>query len=103
MKNNKKIIIVDILIFFLNDLLGWGVVIMFDSTGFDCKFQNLSLHRVLLIIGIAHIIISILFSVFFYKKERTKYAIKIGDGLFIYNLIMSVLPYAYLAFASLIS
>lgn len=79
-KHNKITSFLDILIYVLNDLLGWFIIITFDSTGFDCKFQNLTLHWLILAIGIIHIIISILGSVFFYKKDRTKYHIQIGKN-----------------------
>lgn len=101
--NNKKIIIADILIYLLNDVLGWFVIILFDLTGYDGKFQNnLSVHWLMLVIGFVHIFISILCSILFYKKDRTKYHIQIGKKLFIYNIVMSVFPYLYLALVNIL-
>lgn len=98
MKNSKAITIIDIFAYLMNDLLGWFIIILFDSTGYDCKFQNLKLHWAILVIGLIHIILSIICNVFFFKKERTKHRIQIGNKLFIYNVIMTVFPYLYLAF-----
>lgn len=98
MKHNKITYFLDILIYLLNDLLGWCIIIMFDSTGFDSKFQNLTIHWLIGVIGIIHIIISTLCSVFFYEKDRTKHHIQIGRKLFAFNLIMTLLPYLYLVF-----
>ena len=82
----------DIIIYLINDLLGWFIIIWFDSTGYDGKFQDLSLHRVILAIGLIHIVLSLLCNLFLFKKK------KIGNKLFIYNVIMTILPYLYLAF-----
>lgn len=98
MKNSKVITIIDILAYLMNDLLGWFIIIWFDSTGYDSKFQNLKLHWAIFVIGLIHIILSIICNVFFFKKERTKHHIQIGNKLFIYNVIMTILPYLYLAF-----
>ncbi|SEK89201.1 hypothetical protein [Ruminococcus albus] len=92
MKNNKTITIMDIIVYLMNDLLGWFIIIWFDSTGNDGKFQDLSLHRVILAIGLIHIVLSLLCNVFLFKKK------KIGNKLFIYNVVMTILPYLYLAF-----
>ncbi len=100
--NDKKIIIADILIYLSNDVLGWFIIILFDLTGYDCKFQDLSFHRLMIVIGFVHIIISILCSMFFYKKGRTKYHIQIGNKLFTYNIVMSLLPYLYLALVNIL-
>lgn len=93
---SKKIIISDIIIYLLNDIAGWFIILMFEMSGYDAKFQNLSFHRLMLVIGFIHIVISILCSMFFYKKERTKYHIRIGNKLLIYNIIMTLFPYLYL-------
>ena len=103
MKNSKVITTIDILLFLMNDLLGWFIIIWFDLTGYDSKFRNLNLHWTILIIGLIHIVLSIICNVSFYKKERTKYHIQIGNKLFIYNLIMTILPYLYLSFTWLIT
>ncbi len=98
MKNNKTIALIDVLAYLINDLLGWFIIIWFDLTGYDGKFQNLKLHWVILVIGLTHIILSMICNVFFYKKKRTKYHIQFGKKLFAYNLIMTIFPYLYLAF-----
>ena len=95
---NSKVMLIDIIAYLINDLLGWFIIIWFDLTGYGCKFQNLKLHWVILIIGIIHIVLSFICIFFFFKKRENKYHIKIGSGLFIYNVTMTILPYLYLAF-----
>lgn len=102
MKNDKIVMIIDILVYLINDLLGWFIIICFDSTGYDSKSQNLKVHWACLVIGVIHIILSMICNVFFFKKERTKHHIQIGKKLFIYNMIMTLLPYLYLSFIWLI-
>ena len=46
------ITIIDIIAYLVNDLLAWFIVIWFDLTGYDNKFQNIRLHWLILIIGI---------------------------------------------------
>ena len=103
MKNSKTITMVDIIAFLLNDLLGWFIIIMYDLTGNDNKFQNMNIHHALLAVGLVHIILSMICNVFFFKNERTKYHIKIGSKLFIYNIVMTFCPYLYLAFTQIVS
>lgn len=103
MKNNKAITVIDILSYLINDLLGWFIIVWFDLTGYDNKFQNLKLHWAILVVGLVHIVLSIICNVFFYKKERTKHHIQIGKKLFIYNVIMTLFPYLYLAFSRFIA
>lgn len=98
----KMITVIDIIVYLVNDLLAWFIIIWFDMTGNDNKFQNIRLHWSILIIGIIHIIASAVCCVFFYKKERTKYKIQIGINLFVFNVIMTVLPYLYLLLTWLI-
>ena len=98
MKKSRAAAVIDVFVYLINDLLGWFVIIWFDLTGYDCKFQNLKLHWAILVIGLIHIVLSIICSVFFVKKERTKYHIQIGNKLFVYNVIMTLFPYLYLAF-----
>lgn len=93
---------IDIIAYLVNDLLGWFIIILFDSTGDDCKFQNPTLHWCILVCGFIHIIVSILCSLFFYKKVRTSYHVKIGKKLLCYNIIMTLIPYLYLLFVQLI-
>mgnify|MGYP001164601821 CR=1 FL=1 len=102
MKNSKATTLIDILVYLMNDLLGWFIIIWFDSTGYDSKFQNLKLHWTILVIGLIHIVLSLICNVFFFKNERTKHHIQIGSKLFIYNIIMTILPYLYLAFTWLL-
>lgn len=96
------ITIIDIIAYLVNDLLAWFIVIWFDLTGYDNKFQNIRLHWLILIIGIIHIIATTICCVFFYKKARTKYKIQIGSELFVFNEIMALLPYLYLMFTWII-
>jgi hypothetical protein len=103
MKRSKAITLIDIFAYLMNDLLGWFIIICFDLTGYDCKFQNLKLHWAILVIGIIHIVLTFICTVFFFKKERTKRRIQIGNKLFIYNVIMTVFPYLYLAFTWVIT
>lgn len=102
MKKSKIVAIIDILAYLINDLLAWAIIIWFDITGHDCKFQNLTIHHLILLIGVVHVFLSIFLDVFFRKKERTKYCIKIGNKLFIYNLVMTVIPYIYLVICNII-
>lgn len=101
MKNSKAVNAIDIIAYLINDLLGWFIIIMYDLTGYDGKFQNLNIHRLLLAVGLIHIILSMVCNVFFFKNERTKYHIQIGNKLFIYNIIMTLCPYQYLAFTAI--
>ncbi len=97
MSRNKLITVIDIIIYLLNDILGWFIIIIFDSTGEDCKFQNITAHYIFLIIGIIHILVSIWVNLMFHKRERTKsYSNK--KTLLFYNFIMTLLPYLYLLF-----
>lgn len=98
MSRNKLITVIDVIIYLLNDILGWFIIIIFDSTGEDCKFQNITAHYIFLIIGIIHILVSIWVNLMFYKKERTKYHIQIKRTVLFYNFIMTLLPYLYLLF-----
>ena len=102
MKKSKIVAIIDILAYLINDLLAWAIIIWFDATGYDCKFQNLTIHHLVFLIGVIHIFLSIFIDVFFRKKERTKYCIKIGNKLFIYNLVMTVIPYMLHLFIDII-
>ncbi len=95
MKKSQVITIVDIAVYLINDLLAWLIIIWFDMTGYDCKFQDLTFHRILLLIAIVHIVLSIFFSVFFYRKERTRYKIRIGKKLLIYDIVMTLIPYLF--------
>ena len=102
MKKSKIVAIIDILAYLINDLLAWAIIIWFEATGYDCKFQNLTIHHLILLIGVVHVFLSIFLDVFFRKKERTKYCIKIGNKLFIYNLVMTVIPYILHLFIDII-
>lgn len=101
MNRNKLIIIIDVIIYLLNDILGWFIIIIFSCTGEDCKFQNTTAHYIFLIIGIIHILVSIWVNLMFYKKERTKYHIQIKKPVLFYNFTMTLLPYLYLLFCDI--
>ena len=98
MKKNKAITVIDILSYLINDLFGWFIIIWFDLTGYDNKFQNLKLHWAILVIGLIHIFLSIICNMLFFKKVRTKHHIQIGNKMLIYNVIMTIFPYLYLVF-----
>ena len=102
MNNSKAITLTDILVYLMNDLLGWFFIICFELTGYDGKFQSLKLHWAILVIGLVHIVLSLIFNMFFFKNERTKHRIQTGNKLFVYNAIMTLFPYLYLAFTWLI-
>lgn len=97
MKRNT-ITLIDIIAYLINDLLAWFIIICFDLTGYDNKFYNIRLHWVILVIGITHIIASTICCLYFYKEERTKYKIRIGKKLLLFNEIMTIFPYLYLLF-----
>ena len=63
------ITIIDIIAYLVNDLLAWFIVIWFDVTGYDNKFQNIRLHWLILIIGIIHIIATTICCMFFIRKR----------------------------------
>ena len=98
MKTSKTIMLLDVLMYLMNDLFGWFIIIWFDITGYDGKFMDWRLHWTIFVIGLIHITISIICSVFLFKKGITKQHIKIGKKLFIYNIIMTLIPYCYLAY-----
>ncbi len=102
MKSKKIIVVIDLLVYMLNGILGLFIVIFLGLTGEDCKFQDLAVHRFVIFISIIHIILSILCSILFHIKERTRFRIKIGKILMIYNLIITLAPYLYLVLVLLV-
>lgn len=73
-------------------LSGWLIVILFEMTGADCKFQNMTAHLAFAAVGAASIIISMACAAVFFGKDRAK-----RRGLFAFDVIMTLFPYAYLA------
>ncbi len=92
MKKNIIITVIDLLVYLINDILGWFVFVLLTFTDDAEKYQMIYMTT-----GIIHIIISIITSVLFFMKERTRFKIRIGKDLFIYNLIMTLSPYLFLA------
>lgn len=102
MKRKMAFVIGDMILFLLNGVLGWFLVILFGLTGSDGKFQDPTVHSLLFAVGFIHLFASILFSLFFWTKERKKHSIRIGRNLCIYNVLMTAFPYCYLALVSCI-
>ena len=92
---NKLIALVDILLYAQNAVLGMMIVMIYDLTGFDGKFQDIITHRLLFVAAIIHLLASFFLCVFFFIKERTRFRIRIGKKLLIYDIIMTSAPYLY--------
>lgn len=94
MKRNKTIIVIDLIVFLINDILGWFIFILLTDTGFNSEYQLFTIsYQTNLIIAIVHIASSIIVSVLFFTKERTRFKIQIKKDLLIYNVIMTIFPY----------
>ncbi|WP_294488112.1 hypothetical protein [uncultured Ruminococcus sp.] len=65
MKARKLTAAANIAAYALIFLSGWLIVILFDLTGADCKFWNMTAHLAFAAVGAAHIIISMARSVSF--------------------------------------
>ncbi|MBR0530535.1 MAG: hypothetical protein IJJ76_12340 [Ruminococcus sp.] len=73
-------------------LSGWLIVILFELTGADCKFCNMTAPLAFAAVGAANIIISMACAAVFFGKDRAK-----RRRLFAFDVIMTLFPYAYLA------
>lgn len=71
------ITIIDIIAYLVNDLLAWFIVIWFDLTEYDNKFQNIRLHWLILIIGIIHIIATTICCMFSIRKREQSIRFKL--------------------------
>ena len=52
-----------------NDLLGWVVIISFELTGSEGKFQDDVFHWIIFACGLIHIAVSVLYSLLVWKKR----------------------------------
>lgn len=98
---NKLTAFVDILLYAQNAVLGLMIVMFYDLTGSDGKFQDIITHRILFAAAIIHLLASFFLCVFFFKKERTRFRIRIGKKLLIYDIAMSAAPYIYFLFCEI--
>lgn len=92
---NKLTVLFDILIYALNAVLGLMIVMFYDLTGFDGKFQDTMTHRLFFAAAVIHLLASIFLCVFFFTNERTRFRIMIGKKLLIYDIVMTSVPYIY--------
>lgn len=53
-----------------NDLLGWVVIISFELTGSEGKFQYGVFHWIIFACGLIHIAVSVLYSLLVWKRVR---------------------------------
>lgn len=98
---SKLIAAADILIYAQNAVLGLMIVMIYDLTGSDAKFQDIAAHRLLFAAAIIHLLASIFLCVFFFTNERTRFRIRIGKKLLIYDIAMSAAPYIYFLFCEI--
>ncbi len=92
---NKLTAFVDILLYAQNAVLGLMIVMFYDLTGSDGKFQDIITHRILFAAAIIHLLASFFLCVFFFIKERTRFRIRIGKKLLIYDIFTTSAPYLY--------
>lgn len=98
---NKLTVLFDILIYAQNAVLGLMIVMIYDLTGFDAKFQDIITHRIMFAAAVIHLLASIFLCVFFFTNERTRFRIRIGKKLLIYDIAMSAAPYIYFLFCEI--
>ena len=98
---SKLIAAADILIYAQNAVLGLMIVMIYDLTGFDAKFQDIITHRIMFAAAVIHLLASIFLCVFFFIKERTRFRIRIGKKLLIYDIAVSAAPYIYYLFCEI--
>lgn len=78
-----------------NDLLGWVVIISFELTGSEGKFQDYVFHWIVFACGLIHIAVSVLYSLLVWKKgTATGHALS-GKNIAVYDIIMTLVPYMY--------
>lgn len=78
-----------------NDLLSWVVVISFELTGSEGKFQDDVFHWIIFACGLMHIAVSVLYSLLVWKKGTANSHARLGKILAVYDIIMALVPYLY--------
>lgn len=78
-----------------NDILGWVVIISFELTGSEGKFQDDVFHWIVFACGLIHIAVSVLYSLLVWKKGTANGHALSGKILAVYDIIMMLVPYMY--------
>ena len=78
-----------------NDLLGWVVIISYELTGSEGKFQDDVFHWIIFACGLIHIAVSVLYSLLVWKKGTANGHALSGKILAVYDIIMTLVPYMY--------
>lgn len=78
-----------------NDLLGWVIIISFELTGSEGKFQYGVFHWIIFACGLIHIAVSVLYSLLVWKKGTANGHALSGKILAVYDIIMTLVPYMY--------
>ena len=78
-----------------NDLLGWVIIISFELTGSEGKFQDDVFHWIIFACGLIHIAVSVLYSLLVWKKGTANSHALSGKILAVYDIIMTLVPYMY--------
>lgn len=78
-----------------NDLLGWVIIISFELTGSEGKFQYGVFHWIIFACGLIHIAVSVLYSLLVWKKGTANSHARSGKILAVYDIIMALVPYLY--------
>lgn len=78
-----------------NDLLGWVIIISFELTGSEGKFQDDVFHWIIFACGLIHIAVSVLYSLLVWKKGTANGHALSGKILAVYDIIMTLVPYMY--------
>lgn len=68
-----------------NDLLGWVIIISFELTGSEGKFQDDVFHWIIFACGLIHIAVSVLYSLLVWKRVRRM--VMLGRGKFLQFMI----------------
>lgn len=78
-----------------NDLLGWVIIISFELTGSEGKFQDDVFHWIIFACGLIHIAVSVLYCLLVWKKGTANIQGRSGKILTVYDIIMALVPYVY--------
>lgn len=78
-----------------NDLLGWVIIISFELTGSEGKFQDDVFRWIIFACGLIHIAVSVLYSLLVLKKGTANGHALSGKILAAYDIIMMLVPYMY--------
>lgn len=78
-----------------NDLWGWVIIISFELTGSEGKFQDDVFHWIIFACGLIHIAVSVLYSLLVWKKGTANSHARSGKILAVYDIIMMLVPYMY--------